>query len=536
MKKYFLLLTLIFGVSSCSDFLQEENLSNTTAEGFYLTSEGFESLINANYAQLRAIYGGDAYMFCSGTDLYAEGRSPEPDFATYTNLNPSSGGVEHIYETAYKAIQLANTAIHYSSLTKQTSSITNRVAEVKFLRANAYFLLVQTYGGVPLVLDFINSAIVEFDRSSAEEIYTQIIKDLNEANQVSLGNSYNGRVTNKAVKNLLAKVHLTRGYESFAASDDFQKAAQYADEVIDGAGLTIDFEDLWSPDNDMNEETIFSVQFDAASTSSDAENLGSRQSAFFAPYQGGSEVAGDAPYRTYNLCATDFALNLFTQDDARFTATFMIECFNRYYDYYDVSDHSGLGVFHYYAPPWATAAEIAQYAIDHPEATIHEFPSYTPSDDISSDYQTIPCKKFDDPTAIFSGERPSTRDIVLARLGETYLVAAEAYLKSGSAATAADRINVVRARAGVSAIAASDVDIDFILDERGRELFGEYYRWFDLKRTGKLIERAVLGHYLITNASQFDGAGGAKKILRPIPQNVIDLNQNKSFSQNPAYN
>jgi hypothetical protein len=67
---------------------------------------------------------------------------------------------------------------------------------------------------------------------------------------------------------------------------------------------------------------------------------------------------------------------------------------------------------------------------------------------------------------------------------------------------------------------------------------GEYCRWFDLKRTGKLVERASLHHYRIKangGASSFIGTGGALKILRPIPQDVIDLNQNKNFPQNPGY-
>lgn len=66
-------------------------------------------------------------------------------------------------------------------------------------------------------------------------------------------------------------------------------------------------------------------------------------------------------------------------------------------------------------------------------------------------------------------------------------------------------------------------------------MLGEYTRWFDLKRTGKLVQRAVLYNYKITNASNFAGNNGQQKILRPIPQTVIDLNQNKNFPQNPAY-
>lgn len=537
MKKIYLIIGL-FGIilSSCSNFLEEENLSNTTAEDFYVTSEGFNSLVNANYAQLREIYGGDAYMFCSGTDLYVEGRTPEPEgLSKYEQLGPSSSGIDVIYNSCYKAIQTANTAIHYGDLTEQTSNLNTLLGEVKYLRANAYFLLVQTYGGVPLVTDYIDGPVVAFDRNSAEEIYNFILSELNEALSMVSNGPYTGRVTKRAVQHLLAKVYLTRGYEPFSSSTDFSDAASFADQAIGGQTLDIPFEQLWSPDNQMNDEVLFSVQYSASSTSTDPTVLGNRQSAFFAPYQGGSEVAGDAPYRTYNLCPTQFAIDLFTQDDERYKATFMIEVYDRYYDYYDVSDHSSLNVFHYYAPKWASSStDLTVYATAHPGATIHPYGEYVPSYGFSSDYQTLPTKKFDDPTAPFSDNRPSTRDIVLSRLGDTYLIAAEAYLQAGDPGTGLQRLNEVRRRAGVADATLGEFDIDYILDERARELFGEYHRWFDLKRTGKLVERASAHNYLIQE-SNFNGANGQLKILRPIPQDAIDLNQNKEFPQNPAY-
>ncbi|MGB5263516.1 MAG: RagB/SusD family nutrient uptake outer membrane protein, partial [Lutimonas sp.] len=154
----------------------------------------------------------------------------------------------------------------------------------------------------------------------------------------------------------------------------------------------------------------------------------------------------------------------------------------------------------------------------------------------TSDFQLISCRKFDDPTEPFSAgsnSRTSTRDIILSRLGETYLIAAEAYYKAGNDGLALERLNEVRRRANVPDVLA--IDIEVILDERARELFGEYHRWFDLKRTGTLVRRASLYNYRIDEAN-FAGANGELKILRPIPQSALDLNQNKDFPQNPAYN
>lgn len=537
MKKIIVILGIIItAFTACSDFIEEENLSSVTAESFYITSEGFETLVNANYSQLREIYGAEPWLFCAGTDLYAEGRTPEPDgLSKYSQLNSSSAGVSQLYNTCYKAIQDANMALYYSDITEQTSNINSLVGEVKFLRANAYFLLVQTYGGVALVTDYISSPKLSFERNSAEEVYNLILSDLDDAlNKVSTG-SYIGRVNKRAVQDLLARVYLTRGYETFGSADDFVKAATLADEVIAGQSLNLTFDQLWEPGNEMNNEVVFSVQFSASSVSTDPTNLGNMQSAYFGPYLGGSERAGNAPYRTYNLLPTDFALGLYTKGDARWEGTFMTEIFQRYYDYFDVADHSSLKVTDFYEPKWFTAQDKIDYLASAnlaPDFEYHAWGTHS-AQIVSLDYQTIPVRKFDDPKSPFGMGRVSTRDIILSRLGETYLIAAEAYLKTNPA-TGLARLNEVRRRAGVAPATLGEFDIDYILDERARELLGEYHRWFDLKRTRKLVERASLHHYLI-DVSNFNGANGQLKILRPIPQEALDLNQNKSFPQNPAY-
>ncbi|GLB53422.1 membrane protein [Neptunitalea chrysea] len=540
MKKiYIAILSLSLAFTSCKDFLEEENLSNTTAEEFYVTAVGFENLVNSNYSQLRDIYGNEPWLFCAGTDMYAEGRNAEPPgLSRYTQLNSSSDGVALLYDECYEAIQIANMTMYYGDITEQTDALTAQLGEVKYLRANAFFLLVQTYGGVSLVTDYIKEPVLEFSRNSEEEAYSFIISELESALSMVNDGAYDGHVTKRAVEHLLAKVYLTRGYESFGSSADFSAAATHADAAIDGEGLTIAFNDLWLPDNDMNTETLFSVQYDDSSVTVNPSSYGNQQAYFFGSYLGGAEVAGDAPYRSYTLCPTQYAIDLFEQSDERWEGTFMTTIYDRYFDYYDEDDHSGLSVFHYYEPKWYAndATYKADYLAAHPEVletNYHEYGTYNASVNPSNDYETITVKKFDSPDVPFSASS-SVRDIVLARLGESYLIAAEAYLKAGDATTGLDRLNVVRERAGVADATLAEFDIDYILDERGRELLGEYHRWFDLKRTGTLVDRASMYHYLI-ETSNFAGANGEQKILRPIPQTALDLNQNQDFEQNPAY-
>lgn len=557
MKKIILILGIIITVfSSCSDYIEEESLSNVPADETYKTASGFQLLVNANYAWLKGIYGGNPWLFESGTDMYAEGRTPEPaGLSQYALLIPSSSNVDELYISCYQQIQSVNKTVYYSALTEQTANLNTLVGEAKFLRANAYFLLVQTYGGVPIVLDNITSPVLSFKRNTAEEVYAQIISDL-EASLASVGTTAyatSGKVNKRAVNDLLAKVYLTRGYETFGTPADFTKAAAYADAAIAGQSLNLAFDQLFKPGNDLNAETIFSVQYDKASTSTSPTTLGNNQFYYFSSYLGGAETG--APLRSYNLCPTDYALGLYEKGDKRWDATFMTEILEGpettngvtknvlYYPYYRSSNPASLKVRHFYEPKWFTLADRAAWQTanaSRKSATFvyHPWGEYSAAHTLiqNLDCYTIPVKKFDDPdpTTPSSTGPVSTRDVIVSRLGETYLVAAEAYLKAGNPQTGLDRLNEVRRRAGVANALIGEFNISYILDERGRELLGEYKRWFDLKRTGTLVDRASTYNYKI-KAANFVGVDGKLKILRPIPQTALDLNQNKDFPQNPGY-
>ena len=557
MKKIILILGIIITTfSSCSDYIEEESLSNVPADATYKTASGFQLLVNSNYASLKGIYGGNPWLFESGTDMYAEGRTPEPaGISQYTLLIPSATNVDDLYISCYQQIQTVNKTVYYSTVTEQTANLNTLVGEALFLRANAYFLLVQTYGGVPIVLDNITAPVLSFKRNTAEEVYAQIIKDLETslANVGTAAYATAGKVNKRAVNDLLAKVYLTKGYETFGTPADFTKAAAYADAAIAGQALNVAFDQLFKPGNDLNAETIFSVQYDKASTSTDPTKLGNNQFYYFSSYLGGAETG--APLRSYNLCPTTYTLSLYEKGDKRWDATFMTEILEGpettngvtktilYYPYYRSTNPASLKVRHFYEPKWFTLADRAAWNTANAARKSATF-VYHPWGEYSADHTlidnrdcyTIPVKKFDDPdpTTPSSTGPVSTRDIIVSRLGETYLVAAEAYLKAGNPATGLDRLNEVRRRAGVANATAAEFNINYILDERGRELVGEYKRWFDLKRTGTLVERASAYNYKI-KAANFVGVDGKLKILRPIPQTALDLNQNKDFPQNPGY-
>jgi starch-binding outer membrane protein, SusD/RagB family len=561
MKNTLIAILLLFTLSNCNDYLDEENKSEALANEYYTTARGYENLVNAAYASLRDVYKAP-WVFEAGTDMFVEGRTAQPvGISEYMELASDDAVVEAFYQRCYAAIQRCNTAVYYNDKTEAASTLSTRLGEAKFLRAYYYFLLVQTFGGVPLVDQAILDAPqLEFERNSAEEVYAFIIQDLNEAlNLVPETTAQFGRVTKRAVLHYLAKVHLTRSYEDFAAGDDATKAAQYADAAIAGQALSISFKDLFWPGKEKNDEVLFSIQFDKTSIKDPLVD-GNNQSVWFGPYMGGEGNKFGYPRRSYTLCPTMYLFDLFTEDDARFEGTFMLTRYDRYYDFYDKnSTLSTLNINRFFAPKWIT--DIAAWRAEDPahrtNTIVVPYPQPEDADPTSwegkpggADNATPPIRKFDDPSSPFAGaganDGSSSRDLYLARLGETYLIAAEAYLKLNQTATAAVRINEVRRRADKSGenalqITDAEVNIDFILDERARELAGEYHRWFDLRRTGKLMERTELYNrdiktkYFDNGINPFQGTDGQLKLYRPIPQKALDLNQNKDFPQNPGY-
>ena len=150
--------------------------------------------------------------------------------------------------------------------------------------------------------------------------------------------------------------------------------------------------------------------------------------------------------------------------------------------------------------------------------------------------QTQQLSKFDDPTRAAMNDVASKRDAFVIRIAEMYLIVAEAELTSNPG-EALSYMNTLRTKRAISgkesgmAITTADLNIDFILAERARELGGEQLRWFDLKRTGKLIEYVKAWNpNAKANIQEFH-------MVRPIPQSQLDAITNKDeFKQNPGYN
>lgn len=529
-----LLLTLVFG---CQDFLTEENPGNVTIEN-YTTQEGYEGLINATYASLREVYAPTPYMFTAGTDLFFGAHQEVPlGLATYQTLTPSSSPVKEFFETLYQTIQIANIALEYADLTEEFDQLPVRVAEAQTIRAFYYFLLVQHFGDVSLVTDMVKTPVTHFDRRPANEVYQFIIDELESAIE-ALPNEQGdfGRVTKRAAQHLLAKVYLTRGYEEYGSESDFSTAASLADEAIGGQGLNLTFNELFAFGNDKNEEILWSVQYAEGSTQTGLQHN------WDYPWGPLAQDSDDGVNKKNVLHPTEYLLTLFSDADSRFEGTFLNIRTTPYAGW--ILDPENSPVVYYYPRTQDQLADTANWRAENPETRSETvIVPVGPSWWDGLNQESFPSlRKFD---RLRNSEMQYTHDIYLARLGETYLIAAEAYFQANDPEEAAERINEVRQRAAMPGqeaamtIDAADVDINLILDERARELAGEGHRWLDLKRTGKLIEYTQMHNPEIrgifdSGTNPFVGKNGNLKILRPIPLSAIALDDG-NYPQNPAY-
>ena len=559
----------VLSATSCSDFLEQDNRSDKPSDEFYTTKSGYNSLTNSAYSSLRAVYGGVPWVFSAGTDLYAKGKQGVSAIGLYGSVyNSSDNDVKTFYAECFKGIQLANSVLYYEGLTEASNVREQYAEEARFIRAYYYYLLVQQFGGVTLNKTMFNEAVMSHARNSAEEVYQFVIDEFTALSgensklldRKSTKGANFGRANKRAAAHFLAKTYLARGYESFAAPTDFENAAKYAELAINGELPTIPFSDVFSIDKEENDEIFWAVQYSSA-TLENLSSSGNSQQSLFGVYLGGADEKNKY---CYGYLAPTLRLHeLFGEGDARYEGTFMLELYKNYYDHYDAAKKASSTVKYYYAPKWVNieawrneagyekARKDAVVIVTQASGPDRKGKNTTYYEKCADDYG-IPCiRKFDDPKSPFS-LTGSTHDIILARLGETYLVAAEAYVKMNQPGKAKIKIDALRKRATKAGYDLSvpesalvgEAGIDFILDERARECAGEYHRWMDLKRTGRLIEYVANGTYNGKTCrgynpdgikvADFTGNDGKVKMLRPIPLDAINKNKGE-VTQNPGF-
>lgn len=477
MKRYiFALSILIFGLSSCQDFLELEPEFQISESSFYQTVGDFETATIGNYAELQNIYDVNILYLTELTTDNAEitWTSPTTAEAECDELNLTSNNtfVNAIWNLGFKTIIRSNTILEkIESADVEATHKAQYRGEAHFLRALNYFNLVRLFGDLPLVSTSFRSpeGIAEFDmsRRPVEEIYNLIIADLEQAatnlQGLDLGTS---RASADAATTLLAKVLLTRG--------DYAGTIRELDKVIAGSRYTLveDFASLFGAGNEYSAESIFEIEYLSGNVGE-----GNGFSSVFTPPSFNMAIFPGNMAGSGRIVPTQDIRQAFANHDLRREASIM--------DSLLLQD----GTY-----------EDTQYGL-----------------------------KFVDFTTGITGD--GGVNFIVLRYADVLLMYAEALNESGQTEDAHSHINAVRSRAGLIPLSGLDqTALRLALEqERRLEFLGEGHRWFDLLRTGRAI--SVMNDYFTSIGLDFSLT--ENELLMPIPQREIDIDPN--LSQNPGY-
>ena len=625
----------LFLTASCSDILDEQPRSSYDPT-FFKTEKGVEGGVTSMYAHLRYIYG-QAYYYNScltGTDeatwgWSADGNFKDADLSGVGNLTATTCRSDALWGTAFSNINTANGVIENGAEVGVNESL---VSEARFFRAFDYFLLVQTFGGVPLDL---GSGELKFNitpsrtsvRNTVPEVYTKaIFPDLLTAIENLPANPrVTGGVTKTVARLYLAKAYLTYAWwlknpnniptypECQRTDPNGHDAAWYFQQAYDVAVTAIENpgpfglqESFWMVNAGPNDRNMEILLYADHTQEDEYYNGGSLS------YGGGGapdNFAGwmmnwnytDARSADNQAVINRIAEQCYGRPWTRmapplgvFTKTFADKVNDSRYD----------GTFTtVYRGNWSTAGQNWESVTNANGMKVKEREpifSFVFQDMDKIDYAgegsksnlgagTLPDRadwvlgldavgryvypglwklgpyRTDNGSGAGQPNAGSTRPYNIAKFSELYLVAAEAAVEGAATQagkSARDLVNVLRARAGrwtysnaeykevdrdfsaeMTAATPATIDINYILDERSREFYGEGYRWFDLVRTQKWNEYAdsyvICGGRGDHNPQTYSRTIEAFHYLRPIPQGQLDgmemTEEEKDAYQNPGY-
>ena len=642
--KYIIAAALVCGgitttMTSCSDVLDEQPRSQFDTT-FFNTKTGIEGGLTSLYAHLRYFYGNGYFLNSveTGTDEYtyaqsADGNFKDADLSGVGSMTPSNSIAGSIWGTLFPNINTASGIIENGAAAGIDDAL---LAEAYFFRGFDYFLLVQTYGGVPLdlgagELKFNTSTVRTSVRNTVDEVYNKcIFPDLEKAlADLPENPRLTGTVTKNVARLYLAKAYLTYAWwlenpnniptypecsrDASKAQSYYQKAFAMAKTAIDNPGpyaLQPTFYDVNVATNDRNSEVMFYADHDEDEKYGNGgagygwggggspENFAywmetwnytemiakAASGATINPIQREAVQALGRPWTRMAPIADNFMAGGVWEDavkaiDSRYDATFTL----RYHTNWQQAGNTEPYVFGangmqvgpnevYFS--WVPESEDGNINYTGADGKLG-FGEMAGRPDFVVAVNHISRKKYpinwklgiyrtDNNGGLGSKVNGgSPRPWSIAKFSEFYLLAAEAAVKLGDNASAYNYVNVLRARAGKQTFNQNDnvavsvdhsaemvaatpatITIDYILDERSREFWGEGYRWYDLVRTQKWTERASTYHiadvgYTDKDLKEFKRNIPANYYIRPIPQGQLDgmkmTDEEKTNYQNPAY-
>lgn len=495
MKTYILkaalLVIAVLGLQSCDDALDLQPISDIGTDRFYQNAEQLNLAVVGAYSSL---HEKQRYEWIV-TELRSDNTQLSFDNSQNANVpyreldrfvsNPLNIYTTNYWRASYKVIGLSNNVLENLGVVTDPALAAQFEGEVRFLRAHSYLNLVRLYGGVFLITRTIPpSEARNLERKSVEEAYQLILDDLQFAYD-NLPETYDnanvGRATKWAAGLELGKALLTEG----SPANVIRAETILRDVVsLSGKRLLTNYADVFSPNNEMNDEIYFAVRYQSGLV-----GLGSPFANFFSPLASENSV----------VTGSGDELNIPTEGMEQI---------------YEAND------------PRARVNFSTQWTDGRGSVTFERF---------ISKYNSS-----------FANVDDAPNDWIISRHADAMLLLAEAInINSGPTMEAQGLLNSVRTRSlsgNTIPVVSMDTFFEFKLvleEERRREFAFENHRWFDLLRTGRAV--VVMNSHFATDFQYNDPTQTffntppipEFKTLLPIPQYEIDLNP--SVAQNIGY-
>lgn len=578
MNKY-IIVCILLGcfMTACNEscFLSEKPLDFMSTENSYQTEKDFDMAVNDLYDLVRwEFYGYDEcrpmdYLY--GTDLVFDGEpgGTQRHGNMAAAYHPTATIPSVHWNNLYKIISGTNVIldrVDSREFTEETKNIFK--AKASFFRGFAYRTLVYLYGGVPLVLEEITYPKTDFIRATKDQTLQQAIADVKFAAETlkDIKIVKDGEISSSAAYHLLSELYLADG--------NYKEAVNAASKVIDNPAIVL----MRNRFGSRVSETPGDVYWDLFQMNNQNRGSGNTEGIWVIQYEtdlpgGGSSTV--TAKTTGNYCAErnfapmvrDVKLRIEGKDYSPFR--------------WPVSDYTGgrgigwgISTQHYSNTVWesdfhndirnANHNFVRKFAVhnisfkqqfgidsidvDNPPANliIGQGGSMTIPGRFLYAYQSKVTTPYNHPEPLYANKATGDlktsagatyTDQYMFRLAETYLLRAEAYLGLNEKDKAATDINEIRKRAHAKSVDAGEIDLDYILDERIRELGIEEKRRLTLMRTGKLYDRVKrFNPYYADPKTNGDGIGMLEKYnLWPIPHSAIEANISAVLEQNPGY-
>lgn len=556
MKK--ITVTIIIAITvlffSCKqDFLDEKPLDFLSTTNAYISVQDFDAAVTNLYDRVRREFYNSGerrpFDYVFGCDLVFDGQ---PSVDRHTNMvaaySPLSTEIPLIHWTSlYKIVSESNTILdRIPGSELGAADKTLMEARARFFRGMAYRTLAYLYGGVPLNTTEVVSAKTDYARASKAEVIEQVITDLKFAaeNLPAINAVRDGEINNLAAYHLLSEVYLAAG--------QFQNAADAASTVISNPNVGLMTTRFGVKASDATKN----VYWDLFQKGNQNRKNGTNKEALWV-IQFETDVPGGAAVST--------GISGSYQQERHFAPqflTFRLSGSNVQPFLYPISDYTGgRGI------GWAISTKYFSDVIwqsdfkndlrNAPFNFVREFKVTNPShprfgQTLSTTTPpagiTVPRRDFyafqskvttpgDHPDGMFQDKSQlllkasaggTYADQYMFRLAETYLLRAEAYLGLNQLDKAATDINAVRSRSNASPVLAANVNIDYILDERMRELGSEEKRRITLMRLGLVYDR-------VKKCNPYYSDVLPTYNLWPIPASEIERNNGTKLAQNPGY-